>query len=134
MGLETEGLGPELGLLLCSVASTRDRVGSQVAKTEALRVRSELILLPLSMFSPHSWQQHLLSQKVAMLEQEVLTEAPSMGHGMCWDHPSTPVRVPDRSWSATPMSTSKAALTPFRFRCSAGYEPSLSPPSMHFPW
>ena len=54
-----EGLGPEPGLLLCSVASTRDRVGSQGTKAEALRVRSELILFPLSVFSPHSWQQYL---------------------------------------------------------------------------
>ena len=37
----------------------RDGVGSQGAGAEALRVGSKLVLFPLSVCPPSSWQQHL---------------------------------------------------------------------------
>ena len=83
-------------------------VGSQGAKTEALRVGSKLAAFVLSVCSP-SFQQ-----RRAVLEEEGPEQVTNVGRGMCWGslgQQSEPETAPN---PLPPQAPVMAALTPFR--------------------
>ena len=70
---------------------------SQGAGAKALRVRSELVLVPLCVHSPPLPTSVPSLMRGAVLEQEGPEWVPSAGQGTHWCSPSSPVTAPDHS-------------------------------------
>ena len=123
MGLEIEWLEPELGMSLGFFFAqwqhhpVRGEVRSQAAGAEALKVESELTLLPLSCVFPPLPALAPSPQRRVVLEQERPEQVPYTGCGACWGIPRTPVRIPDCSLSAASMSTSDVCPCPIWMLC-----------------
>ena len=108
----------------------KGRDGSQGYGTEALRGRSELILFPLSTFSPLLEMAPSPQKRAVLEQQEPKQTSTGPGLGTCWDGHGTPIRALDHAWSAF-ASVSHGRLHPVHM--CVGSKSSPSHPRDHCP-